>query len=147
MVLQLKMNFFKLTILNVCQLSALAFKPKWYVKRILRKLHLIQKVLFQNSFRLSTQRENCKWMHSFSLSLTISTTTKLTHEKLNSGGQHQGLNSVHLQTPSQKFYFLIQNALLQSHTPLLIVSTQTHLLSVVHTQTPKKKKFPKVIWG
>lgn len=51
--LQLKMNvqtfpepkyifFSQVTTLNVCQFSALAVKPKWYMKRILRKLHLIQ---------------------------------------------------------------------------------------------------------
>lgn len=62
-------------------------------------------------------------MHSCCLCLTVSTNTKLTNEKLDSGGQYQGLKSVHLQTPSQKFYFLVQNALLQSHTALLIAST------------------------
>lgn len=66
-------------------------------------------------------------MHSCCLSLTISVNLKLTHKEVNSTDQYQGLKRLHLQTLSQKFYFLIRYTIM--HSPLWCC---------LHTLFPKK---------
>lgn len=127
---------------------------------IIKKITFNIKIFVKKQYQIKWLKKGKKRMHSCCLSLTISANLKLTHEELNSTDHYQGLKRLHLQTPSQKFYFLNQHSRLWCHLHInpRIAPKAIQLYSqclrrlICHlccprTNTEWKKPFLKLTWG